>query len=705
MLKSVIDGRALTVGQEVAADRIQAFLAGRGNVFVLRGYAGTGKTFLLQSVAAWLASQSRAFRLMAPTGRAAKVLRDRTGFAAGTIHKAIYAMDRIREYAVRGQDGSETFKFYFDLSENRDSADTVYIVDEASMVSDLQNEGEFLRFGSGRLLSDLVAYIRADSNDHARKLVLVGDPAQLPPVGSTRSPALDPDYLLQRFDLVVQTDELTEPVRHAPGSGILSNATRIRDALRASDFRVIDLDARFADIRPIGEDGLVDRFLECDAQGGGRAIVVAHSNRVVRDYNRAIRARLHPGAAGPVPGERLIVVANNYAQACELLNGEFVEVVEAGVIVEERVVRLRTSAGPTEIPLRFRDVRVRVPSLPGPSDGVVACKVFDPLLESAERDLTSDESRALYVDFRMRHRGLKPGTIEFRQAIRGDPWFNVLRVKYGYAVTCHKAQGGEWDDVLVDFTAPGSRSCEAFFRWAYTAITRARGTLHIVHEPHCRIDTPLRAPAPLPAGERSDLVRVEGASGAMDERVLEAVSERLAGSGIQMAAARPDPYCAVAVLSRGAERMRVRVHYNRRNRITYLEWDPAAPSGLASAARDLLVTLVGVEVHATAAADEAGGPPPVAPRTGKPHMDDLLVAIGERLAAGGVAILAADSPTAYHMRVRFGRNGERALVNYYFDRRGRYSRCVPDVKVSTSLDLLARVVEGAAGQDAPEEAR
>lgn len=699
MLKSSYSSQTLTVGQEILAGKLDAFLKGPDFCFIIKGYAGTGKTFMLRGLARALHASQRPCRLMAPTGRAAKILRERTGLGAETIHRAIYCMDSLKEYRERGEDGTETFKFYFDLDANRDSVATVYVVDEASMVADHYQEAEFFRFGSGRLLADLVKFIHADHNDHAKKLILVGDPAQLPPVGSVHSPALDPEYLRVHLGIEAGQYELTETVRQRAGSGILAHATRVREALRLGDYRVLDVQAKYADVLPIAPQPVIDRYLDvAGGQAADRVVVVAMANRTVRDYNRAIRARLFPGAKAPVAGDRLIVVANNYAHGYEILNGDFAVIREVSARVEERTHRIRSgregSRALTPVRLAFRDVRLR---LDGGGDGLeVTCKILDSLLDADERDVTSDENRALFVDFKTRHPALKPGTPDFRQAIRKDPYFNALRAKYGYAVTCHKAQGGEWPHVIVDFSTSASQLSEAYFRWAYTAITRARDVLHVVNEPRHRLDTPLRPSPPVDSAERTDLLRLDSASGSTADWVAAAVAGVVQAGGIKVSGFRKDAYRGDVVLERGGATARFKVHFNRRNRITGVERMGADAGELAAAAEELLSTLVGKELLAGSA---SAGTPIRDPgkSTGHTHMDDFLREVAPRLQAGGIAVLDAIAPTQHHLRVAFGAGGEKVSVDYYFDGKKRYTRCIPDGARSTSTEVLGRVVAITAG--------
>ena len=231
------DGVILTKGQNQIVKQINEFLTDtKQNVFLLNGYAGTGKTFITKGITQYLEKIGREFTIMAPTGKAAKVISDKTMQTASTIHRVIYNYDNVKEYKVDGVEGSETYRCYAELKVNVDTAEAVYIIDEASMVSDRYSDGEFFRFGSGYLLKDLLKYINIDHNDHNKKVIFIGDNAQLPPVGMNTSPALDASYLKENYQVAVASGYLTEVVRQKGDSGVLNNAAMLRDGLDQNIF-------------------------------------------------------------------------------------------------------------------------------------------------------------------------------------------------------------------------------------------------------------------------------------------------------------------------------------------------------------------------------------------------------------------------------------------------------------------------------------
>lgn len=679
------------------------------NTIVLSGYAGTGKTYLIGQLVRYFRSIERPFVLMAPTGRAAKVLATRTGAQATTIHKKIYAMDDLKEYVEKDVDGSETFKFYFDLKNSDDDARTVYIVDEASMVPDHYSEAEFFRFGSGHLLADLVKYINFDNNDHQKKLILVGDPAQLPPVGSNTSPALDPAYLKVTYGLTVNEFELTEVVRQRAGSGILDNATAIRNAITSARLTSLDISVDKPDVRPVSQEDLLRTYVGLgDDKPADKAIIVALSNQQVNDYNKMVRAHYFPGAVGPVKGDRLLVVANNYQAGVALMNGDYIPVDSVAAGRETRTVTLKNQINgkvvERQVALWFREITTIVDS---PANGPVklAMTVIENILDSRERELSSDEQKALYIDFRTRHRTLKPGTTEFKEAIRSDRYFNAVRVKYGYAVTCHKAQGGEWPTVFVDFTANCGYFNMGYFRWVYTAITRAREMLYTINAPHFDAIT-LQANAvagSLARNVREDVLVLPAAlmeAGTVPVlpgnnpflgRIFLAVFSLLNNRGIVIDKVTSHAYCEHYLFRRGEERTRCLLHYNSDRVVTSVRPASREPGGLSGELVELLSQLEGKYIVLEGDAPASGTE---TPRLEVEHeyMQDAYRILCKRIRDKDIHIghVAALSP--YCLRCEFGRNGHKAGIDYHFSAKGRLTSVSPLRTATTSEELLSDLV-------------
>ena len=478
----------LTGEQSAALDAIRSFLLDDSrDAFVLRGSAGTGKTTLIAKLVNTLEEMNLSCSLLAPTGRAARILGNKIkqitgnpGYEGSTIHRAIYTLTHLEV-----NEGAETandpgVRMIFPLKEE-ESVVSLFVIDESSMVGDKENHGDFMQFGSGRLLMDIVTFARMSrpgrTKDHLTKLLFVGDPAQLPPVGENASPALSDAYLSEQFQLKVDSFDLKTVMRQAQDSAILDRATELRDAMLAERFNKFSLQPNGQDIEQVDARRAVDLIVQ-GLQTKASNVAVVHSNATALEYNRNIRDRRWGDASLPIQaGETLLINKNSTTHL--LSNGDLVKVMEAGAGAECVPVNLK---GGHHVELWFRNVTVAFRD----ADGSIIqtnCLVLENLLDSPHRELTPLEQRALLVDFRKRHPDLHPKSAEFRRTIRNDPYFNALQVKYGYAMTCHKAQGGEWNTVIVDFESNAGSRNASFFRWAYTAITRAAKKLIIVNPP------------------------------------------------------------------------------------------------------------------------------------------------------------------------------------------------------------------------------
>lgn len=426
--------------------------------FLLRGYAGTGKTSLVGALVRTLDFLKQKVVLLAPTGRAAKVFSAYAGHPAFTIHKKIY-----RERAYSGEGGN------FTLNDNL-TTHTLYIVDEASMIS---NEGlSGAMFGTGRLLDDLVQFVYSGQGC---RLLLMGDTAQLPPVGEELSPALYADALRGYGLEVVETD-LTQVVRQEQQSGILWNATALRRLIAEEEWGVLPKIriSGFPDVKLLPGNELIDALSACyDRDGTDETIVVCRSNKRANIYNNGIRAQILWREEELESGDLLMVAKNNYYWTEKEKNLDFIANGETAVV--RRVRRTAEMYG-----FRFADVLL---SFPNWQDAELEVRLLLDTLHSDAPALSREESERLfqtvledYVDIPLKRDRMKK--------MKADPYYNALQVKYAYAVTCHKAQGGQWKNVFLD---QGYMSEEYltpdYFRWLYTAFTRATDTLYLVNYP------------------------------------------------------------------------------------------------------------------------------------------------------------------------------------------------------------------------------
>lgn len=456
----------LNEDQKEAFKTIQRFLDSAANTFVLKGYAGTGKTFLMQYLAKWLEENEYTFSMLASTGRAATVLRGKTGFNASTVHSELYhfskvdgADDDLPEDAPIDKYGQMIMQF---LLRQPDDSKKIYIVDEASMLSsELSLDSISATFGSGYLLGD---FFEAVGNN---KIIFVGDPGQLPPVGQIFSPALDMDWLAQQRRIAISVT-LEKIERNDPDNDILVLASVIRNmALQNVLPKYPKLPAsNMNNVRVHSSDKtLFQKYVEKFREAGpGGTLAIARSNRMVQDINRAVRRDIYGELDIPLQvNDVLLVTHNNYS--VPLANGDFVIVCSLG--------ETRSQAN-----LHFQSVRVKAIT----SENEFELLLSLDILYSRNTNFTKEQTKALMVDFnrRMKKKGIKGNTDAYKAQMRKDDYLNCLRAKYGYAVTCHKAQGGEWNDVFL-FLEKSMYAMKRpeLFRWWYTAVTRARQELNL----------------------------------------------------------------------------------------------------------------------------------------------------------------------------------------------------------------------------------
>lgn len=424
-------------------------------VFLLRGYAGTGKTSVVSALVRALNELKQKTMLLAPTGRAAKVIAGYSGFPAFTIHKKIYRQKSMSE-------------FQFQLTDNLYNH-TLFIVDEASMIS---NTGTDMAFGSGRLLDDLIQFVYGGEGC---SLLLLGDTAQLPPVMQLHSPALESDKLLG-YGLCVHEFTLTHVVRQALESGILHNATLLRQQIsdeQTNQFPKLELEG-FPDIQKISGMELIDEIQRSyDGVGIEDTIVVTRSNKRANLYNNGIRSRVMMREDELTNGDLLMVTRNNY-----FWNKPYKEIdfIANGDILE--VVRVRKHYN--VYGFRFVDLSLRSLDYNWEIDARVWLDGLQAESPSQMNEMTSKLFEAVAEDY--------PEISNRRMLVKQvmeNEFFNALQVKFAYAVTCHKAQGGQWKKVFID---PGQISDEQlnsdFYRWFYTALTRATESVYLLNLPN-----------------------------------------------------------------------------------------------------------------------------------------------------------------------------------------------------------------------------
>jgi len=452
-------GKSPTSGQVELSAKLADFVADSDSdaVFVLKGYAGTGKTTMLSSLVKTFTLFKFRSILLAPTGRAAKVLSGYSGHNAYTIHKSIYRQQS-------SSDGMGRFVLNKNLFK-----DTFFIVDEASMVSNSNAESSI--FGSGRLLEDLIEYVYSGSNC---RLILVGDTAQLPPVGLDVSPALSKTEL-DFYDRVVFEYELTDVVRQDQNSGILFNATFLRNLITGGDYSpgYFHLECQsFDDIRRLGGAELIEEISTCYNRFGlFETIVVTRSNKRANKFNEGIRSTILYKESDISVGDLLMIVKNNYfwLEANEeidfIANGDIAEIVT--------IYKYEELYG-----FRFANVSLRLLDYP---DIEFDCKIILDTLAIETAALNTEQGRKLFDAVAEDYLEIRSKKKRWEK-IKENPYFNALQVKFSYAVTCHKAQGGQWAAVFVDqgYVTEEMLNIE-FLRWLYTAFTRPTERLYLVN--------------------------------------------------------------------------------------------------------------------------------------------------------------------------------------------------------------------------------
>jgi exodeoxyribonuclease V len=450
-------GNTPTDDQSVALKKIAGYICDNNNdvIFLMTGYAGTGKTSIISSVVKTLDLLRMRAVLLAPTGRAAKVLASYSGRQAFTIHKKIYRQKS-------SKDGLGNFSLDRNLHK-----DTFFIVDEASMVSN--SSGDSSLFGSGRLLDDLIEYVYSGTDC---KLILVGDTAQLPPVGSVLSPALDPASL-GGYGFGLISCELRQVVRQSETSGVLMNATRVRLQVAETNLVHPSIDCiNFKDtIRITGEeliDEISSAYGTCGMEG---TIIVVNSNKQANRYNQGIRNRIFFREEEISPGDMVMVVKNNYFIINEdedgagfIANGDIAEVKKIRKYEERYGFRF------ADMVLKFPDYNLEIES-----------KVMMDVLHLDTPALPQEKNRELFQNVLADYLNIKTRRKQF-EAVKNNPYFNALQIKFAYAVTCHKAQGGQWERVFIDQGMFNRNDITIdYLRWFYTALTRSTDKVYLVN--------------------------------------------------------------------------------------------------------------------------------------------------------------------------------------------------------------------------------
>ncbi len=451
-------GHKTTEKQSIALEKLSHFLIDnrKDELFLLKGYAGTGKTTIIGAIVKSLWQLKKRPVLAAPTGRAAKVISNYSGLQAQTIHKKIYFPKKTSGGGVE-----------FVLQQNK-HRNTVFIVDEASMIPDKAVDNKF--FENGSLLDDLMHYV---FNGHNCQLILIGDTAQLPPVGAELSPALDPQKLSLNFRKEVLHIELDEVMRQSQKSDILHNATILRRILEEGFYDRFQFEiSNVADVVRLRDgyeimDAINDSYSEL---GHEETAIIVRSNKRANEYNQQIRTRILSRESEIAAGDFLMVVKNNYfwvdpsSEVGFIANGDIMEVLE--------IYNIKELYG-----FRFAEVKIRMVDYPKtkPFETVV---MLDTLNINAPT-LAYEDSNKLYQEVMKDYANEKSKYKKFI-GVKNNKYFNALQVKFSYAITCHKSQGGQWNTIFVEQPYLPNGIDKEYLRWLYTACTRAKEKLYLI---------------------------------------------------------------------------------------------------------------------------------------------------------------------------------------------------------------------------------
>lgn len=486
MQQSDINSIKLTTSQEYVLKQILDFVnVSDDRVFILKGYAGTGKTTLMRFLIKALTEQGKHYQLLASTGRAAKVLAnlsDSNG-QTSTIHSMVYSFNGLnkeveeKDELVADKTGQLFLVFEPSRLDENSKPETIYIIDEASMVSDVATKDVTqAKFGDGRLLKELLNYDTRPGS----KFVFVGDPCQLPPIEEYYSPALMKDYFLKEFGLTAQEAQLTEIMRQQGVCGIVDASKQIRRLYTAAPASIDFYGPqklwgflpfrRYRDIRLHADlDSMLNDYVaKVRKDGLNSAVCICRSNRACSQLSDMIRTKLGYTDSRIQAGDLLMVIQNNMPTG--LMNGDMVTIEEMS---QQTTTRAR---------LTFRQVKVKELF----TGKVYTTLIIEEIAYQGRLNLDSRQQQALFVDFilRMREKGItQKQKRAFYDAMFKDPYLNALRCVFGYAITCHKSQGGEWDEVYVHVPRNITLNpTKETYQWVYTSMTRARQTLHMIND-------------------------------------------------------------------------------------------------------------------------------------------------------------------------------------------------------------------------------
>ena len=457
----------LTNDQKLAIKKLQNFINNNSKIFILQGSAGTGKTTIMEGIIDYLHDTQNQVSLLAPTGRAAKILQEKTNRQAFTIHRTIYTLHHIKECRFNNNFYP---KYIYSLRNNTENDNIIYIIDEASMISNIRNKSKHHQFGSGNVLKDLIKFCNVNSQSNNSKIIFLGDPTQLPPIYMENSPALNEYYfnnLSSNFN--VESCNLKEIKRQNPNSKLMQKTIEISNGIHLNDYNQLEVKENQTDIKNIDITDLPTIF----NNEFNQKIIIAYSNKKVNEYNKFVRDHIFGRNTKISNGDRIVVTQNSYFYERNILNGELGYIHNVNENIETFNVKLNNNE---IVKLIFRNVLIKFDN-----QEIIKCKIIENNLNNDKPDLSDIEEKALYLLFKTKNKNITPSEKGFYSLFNSDPYINALRVKFGYAITCHKAQGGEWKDVIIDFETSNYIKKSVYYKWAYTGISRAKENLFCIN--------------------------------------------------------------------------------------------------------------------------------------------------------------------------------------------------------------------------------
>tara|TARA_B100001115_G_C15823358_1_gene409657 strand:+ start:134 stop:1579 length:1446 start_codon:yes stop_codon:yes gene_type:complete len=462
---------SLNIQQNKIFESLKDFTINDDDIFILKGYAGTGKTTMMSGLIKYLNANNITFRLLSSTGRAAKVLSDKTNLSANTIHSEIYSFGGIDEDLeslsndnLNNIDDKGQINLLFELTSQNSDTDIIYIIDEASMISDTKSRGSsFAQFGDGDLLSDLFKY------DQTGKFIFIGDPCQLPPINQVFSPALSKSYLENKFQKKVIEFELTQVMRQSEENDIFNISNNLRRLVtRNPDIKWPKLPFKNSkNIELVGDlSEMILKYIDLINNNDTTfSTFLCHSNRQCKEINKLIRAILYDNINQLHVGDLLLVTQNS--QLVDLVNGDIVKIEKIGKS-EYRCGLHFTNVVVTELASKNTFNTLMVRDIPF----------------SINSNITDKQHKDIFIDFylRMKNKGISQNSDQFNKQMIKDPYLNALKSVFGYAISCHKSQGGEWEELFLYVNKSLyvlNQRPPSFYQWAYTAVTRAKEKIYV----------------------------------------------------------------------------------------------------------------------------------------------------------------------------------------------------------------------------------